>query len=93
MAEKIEERIEQLVQELTEKNEALSVAKARVWVELLWSDFESSYAKAGYDYKGAEVAEKVIRQWINSYGDRIHEFAGNNPKYAHLLKTEDGSLQ
>ena len=93
MTEKIEERIEQLVEELAAKNEALSVAKARVWIELLWSDFESSYAKAGYDYKGAEVAEKVIRQWITSYGDRIHEFAGNNPKYAHLLKSDDDLIQ
>jgi len=85
----MEERIEQLVQELTSKNESLSVAKARVWIELLWSDFESSYAKAGYDYKGAEVTEKVIRQWIESYGGRIHEFAGTNPKYAHLLQVDD----
>lgn len=89
----MQQRIEQLVQELATKNEELSVSKARVWIELLWSDFESSYAKAGYDYKGSDVTEKVIRQWINSYGDRIHEFAGNNPKYAHLLNIEDGLIQ
>lgn len=85
----MQERIDQLVKELLEKNEALSESKARVWIELLWSDFESSYAKAGYDYKGAEVSEKIIRQWIESYGERIHEFAGNNPKYAHLLNESD----
>jgi len=89
----MKERIEDLIQELTSKNKALSESKARVWIELLWSDFESSYAKAGYDYKGAEVTEKVIRQWIESYGERIHEFAGNNPKYIHLLNTEDDILQ
>ncbi|WP_075618993.1 YfhJ family protein [Paenisporosarcina indica] len=89
----MEERIELLVQELLEKNEVLSESKARVWIELLWSDFESSYAKAGYDYKGAEVSEKIIRQWIASYGDRIHEFAGNNPKYVHLLNVEDDTLK
>lgn len=89
----MQERIEQLVQELLGKNKILSESKARVWIELLWSDFESSYAKAGYDYKGAEVSEKIIRQWIESYGDRIHEFAGNNPKYAHLLNAEDDLIQ
>jgi len=89
----MQQQIEQLVQELAAKNGSLSVAKARVWIELLWSDFESSYAKAGYDYKGSEVTEKVIRQWIESYGERIHEFAGNNPKYAHLLQVDDDSLQ
>lgn len=89
----MQQQIEQLVQELAAKNESLSVAKARVWIELLWSDFESSYAKAGYDYKGTEVTEKVIRQWIESYGERIHEFAGNNPKYAHLLQVDDDSQQ
>lgn len=89
----MQQQIEQLVQELAAKNESLSVAKARVWIELLWSDFESSYAKAGYDYKGTEVTEKVIRQWIESYGERIHEFAGNNPKYAHLLQVDDDLQQ
>jgi hypothetical protein len=89
----MQERIEQLVQELVEMNEALSISKARVWIELIWSDFESSYANAGYDYKGAEVTEKVVRQWIVSYGDKIHEFAGNNPKYAHLLNGEDDLVQ
>lgn len=88
----MQEKINQLIEELASKNDLLSVARARVWIELLWSDFESSYAKAGYEYKGSEVTEKVIRQWIDSYGDRIHEFAGNNPKYAHLLKEDDDTV-
>jgi hypothetical protein len=80
------ETIDQLVTELLEKNANLSEEKARTWIELLVSDFEASYAKAGYDYQGTAVVEKVIRQWISSYGDKIHEFAGTNPKYAHLLE-------
>ncbi|CEG23558.1 hypothetical protein BN1080_02556 [Planococcus massiliensis] len=80
------EIIDQLVIELLEKNTNLSEEKARTWIELLVSDFEASYAKAGYDYQGTAVVEKVIRQWISSYGDKIHEFAGTNPKYAHLLE-------
>ncbi|MBB5181812.1 hypothetical protein HNQ44_003286 [Planomicrobium koreense] len=79
------ETIEELTAELLEKNPKLSDEKARTWIELLVSDFEASYAKAGYDYQGTAVVEKVIRQWIESYGDKIHEFAGTNPKYAHLI--------
>lgn len=82
----MKETIDQLVTELQDKNPNLTEEKARVWIELLVSDFEASYAKAGYDYQGTAVVEKVIRQWIESYGDNIHEFAGSNPKYAHLLK-------
>lgn len=81
----MKEVIEQLTSELQEKNPNISEEKARTWIELLASDFESSYAKAGYDYQGTEVVEKVVRQWIDSYGGNIHEFAASNPKYAHLL--------
>lgn len=80
--------INNLTEMLLRKNQNLSVNKARTWVELLWSDFEATYAKAGHVYRGAEYTEKIVRQWIESYGDKIHEFAGNNPKYAHLLKDE-----
>lgn len=79
------ETIEELTAELLEKNPNLTDEKARTWIELLVSDFEASYAKAGYDYQGTAVVEKVIRQWIDSYGNKIHEFAGTNPKYAHLI--------
>ncbi|TWT24113.1 YfhJ family protein [Planomicrobium sp. CPCC 101110] len=85
----MKELIEELIAELRDKNEELSEAKARVWIELLVSDFEASYAKAGYDYQGTAVVEKVVRQWIESYGDKIHEFAGRNPKYAHLLNEQE----
>lgn len=82
----MKEVIEQLTSELQEKNPNISEDKARTWIELLASDFESSYAKAGYDYQGTEVVEKVVRQWIDSYGENIHEFAASNPKYAHMLE-------
>jgi hypothetical protein len=85
----MKETIEELIAELRDKNQNLSEEKARVWIELLVSDFEASYAKAGYDYQGTAVVEKVIRQWIQSYGDKIHEFAGRNPKYAHLLNGQE----
>lgn len=80
-----------LTELLLQKNQNLSVNKARTWVELLWSDFEATYAKAGYVYRGAEYTERIVRQWIESYGDKIHEFAGKNPKYAHLLEDDQES--
>lgn len=82
--QEIEQKVAELTEVLVEASQ-LSQAKARVWIELLWSDFESTYAKAGYDYKGMEMTERIIRQWIQSYGRDIHAFAGRNPKYAHLL--------
>ncbi|WP_397540006.1 YfhJ family protein [Rummeliibacillus pycnus] len=81
----MEQKINELISKLRAENTSVSEQKARVWIELLWSDFESTYAKAGYDYRGAEMTEKIILQWIESYGAQLHEFAGRNPKYAHLL--------
>ena len=51
----METKINELTELLLEKNDKLSFEKARAWIELLWSDFESSYARAGYEYKGAAV--------------------------------------
>lgn len=82
-------KIDALVNQLLEKNDQLSVAKANAWIELLWSDFESSYARAGYDYKGPAVTEMVIKKWIEGYGSQLHEFASTNEKYKHLLETDD----
>jgi hypothetical protein len=84
--------VEKLTQELLAKNSHLTVDKARTWIELLWSDFETTYAKAGYAYRGTEYTERIIRQWITSFGANIHEFAGRNPKYAHLLDDSDEKL-
>ncbi|MEK4520911.1 YfhJ family protein [Psychrobacillus sp. FSL W7-1457] len=84
----METKILELTELLLEKNDKLSFEKARAWIELLWSDFESSYARAGYEYKGAAVTEMVIKKWIDGYGEQLHEFAGTNEKYKHLLETD-----
>ncbi|MCM3359944.1 MULTISPECIES: YfhJ family protein [unclassified Psychrobacillus] len=84
----METKINELTELLLEKNDKLSFEKARAWIELLWSDFESSYARAGYEYKGAAVTEMVIKKWIDGYGEQLHEFAGTNEKYKHLLETD-----
>lgn len=59
------EYFERLTNYLLEKNDSLAYAQARTWVELLWEDFETTYARAGYSYKGKEMTEKVVRQWID----------------------------
>ncbi|WP_342544314.1 YfhJ family protein [Lysinibacillus sp. FSL W7-1291] len=89
----MEEKLEKLTAELLAKNPQMSVGRARVWVELLWSDFESTAAKAGYAYRGAEYTENLVRQLIASYGDKLHVFAGRNPKYTHFLDASDDMLQ
>ena len=38
---------ETLTKELLDKNDKLSYAQARAWVELLWEDFQTTYAKSG----------------------------------------------
>ncbi|GGJ61087.1 hypothetical protein GGR02_001215 [Anoxybacillus voinovskiensis] len=83
------EHFERLTNYLLEKNDSLAYAQARTWVELLWEDFETTYARAGYSYKGKELTEKVVRQWIDQYGAQLHEFRTTNPKYKHLLNQED----
>ncbi|WP_445478448.1 YfhJ family protein [Lysinibacillus irui] len=89
----MEDKIEKLTTELLTKNPQMSVGRARVWVELLWSDFESTAAKAGYAYRGADYTENLVRQLITSYGDKLHAFAGRNPKYSHLLDSSDDMIQ
>lgn len=78
-----------LVEQLLEINPQMSSERARVWVELLWSDFEATSAKAGYAFRGADYTENLVKQLINSYGDKLHLFAAKNPKYAHLLNNEN----
>ncbi|MCP3739657.1 YfhJ family protein [Rossellomorea sp. BNER] len=85
----MEKVFETLTELLLQHNRNLKEHRARTWVELLWEDFETTYAKAGYQYKGKEVTEKVVRQWITQYGSRLHEFAALNPKYAHLLADDE----
>ncbi|WLR51259.1 YfhJ family protein [Bacillus tianshenii] len=81
----MEEIYEQLTEELLHVNRSLSYEKARTWVEILWEDFESTRAKGGWKYKGQEMTERIVRQWIVNYGPRLHEFVATNPKYKHLL--------
>ena len=89
----MEQYITKLTAELLAKNPDMSAGRARVWVELLWSDFEATSAKAGYDFRGPEYTENLVRQLITSYGDKLHLFAGRNPKYAHLLDASDDMIQ
>ena len=89
----MQQSIDKLTEELLAKNPNMSVGRARTFVELLWSDYESTSAKAGYSFRGAEYTENLVRQLINSYGDKLHLFAGKNPKYAHLLDTSDDLTQ
>jgi hypothetical protein len=74
---------------LVEKNKHISFQKALTWVELMWEDFETTSAKAGREYLGNEMTEKVVRQWIQHYGDKLHEFVAKNPKYKHFLEREE----
>ncbi|MBU8880596.1 YfhJ family protein [Bacillus sp. FJAT-29790] len=81
-----------LFERLLEINEQLSAGQAQTWVELLWDDFETTYARAGMEYKGSEMTEKVVSQWIEYYGDKLHEFVAHNPKYKHLLELDINKL-
>jgi len=72
---------ETLTKELLDKNDNLSYAQARAWVELLWEDFRTTYAKSG--------RYQVVRTWVNNHGGRLHEMRTNNPKYSHLINQED----
>ncbi|KAB2328527.1 hypothetical protein F7731_25220 [Cytobacillus depressus] len=81
-----------LFERLLEKNEQLSASLAQTWVELLWEDFEATYAKAGREYKGSEMTAKVVTQWIENYGDKLHEFVAHNSKYKHLLEQDPKKL-
>lgn len=89
----MEQSFQRLTEELLLKNPQMSVGRARTWVELLWSDYEATSAKAGYSFRGAEYTENLVHQLITSYGDKLHLFAAKNPKYAHLLNTDDDTVQ
>lgn len=82
----MEEKFERLTHMLMEKNNELNYDLARNWVEALWEDFESTRAKAGREYEGQAVTERIVTQFIQNYGDRLHEFASKNEKFKHLLK-------
>lgn len=79
------DNIKRLTELLLEKNPELPEEKAMLWIELLWSDYEATSAKAGYKFQGADYTENLVRQLIISYGDKLHLFAAKNSKYADLL--------
>lgn len=80
---------ERLANLLLKKNKHISFQKALTWVELMWEDFETTSAKAGREYLGNEMTEKVVRQWIQHYGDKLHDFVARNPKYKQFLEQEE----
>jgi hypothetical protein len=82
----MEEIYERLTKLLMEKNNELNYDLARSWVEALWEDFESTRAKAGREYEGQAVTERIVTQFIQNYGGRLHDFASKNEKFRHLLK-------
>jgi WVELL protein len=88
----MEERFDRLANLLQKKNPALTNHEAREWVEGLWEDFESTRAKAGWEYEGQEVTEKMVTQLITSYGHKLHEYFSNNPKFQRFVK-KDGPIQ
>jgi hypothetical protein len=85
----LEDIFERLTKQLLQKNSDLTAKQARTWVEVLWEDFETTRAKAGRKYLGQAMTESMVTQMINHYGERLHEFAATNPKYAHLLNDND----
>jgi hypothetical protein len=85
---KMHDIFERLTNQLLEKNNSLSYAQARSWVELLWEDTETTYAKSGR-YNGPEVTEKLVSTWIARHGAHLHLIQSDNPKYKHLLNRDD----
>ncbi|UII56642.1 YfhJ family protein [Cytobacillus spongiae] len=81
-----------LVKLLLDKNRDLTYEQARTWVELLWEDFEATYAKAGRQYRGKELTERIVRQWIEQYGDKLHDFVERNPKYQKYFDMSEKPL-
>lgn len=83
---------ERLTKGLLEKNDQLSYNQALTWVELLWDDIETTSAKAGREYQGSEMTERIVQQWIDHYGSRLHDFVASNPKYKHYLEQAKDTL-
>ncbi|MFZ4453392.1 YfhJ family protein [Salibacterium aidingense] len=75
---------QRLADQLLKRNTDLTPAQARSWVEYLWEDFEAARAKAGREYKGAEVTEAVVKKWLEQYGPHLHRYQPTNKKFEHL---------
>lgn len=83
---------ERLTTDLLHQNDCLSYGEARVWVEVLWEDFETTRAKAGYGYHGYKMTENIVRSWIKNYGGKLHEFKETNTKISQLLQAKKHRL-
>ncbi|TGB05439.1 YfhJ family protein [Halobacillus salinus] len=81
----MQETYQRLAERLYELNGNLTIEEARTWVELLWEDFEATYAKAGHEYQGRKMTEQIVSRWVEQYGSRLHEFVATNPKYKELF--------
>ncbi|KAA6447819.1 YfhJ family protein [Bacillus swezeyi] len=88
----MEAHFEKLTNALLEKNHMLSYAQARTWIELLWEDFESTFAKAGHPYRGKELTERVVLEWIEHYGSHLHLFQTEKSSFVDLLTGDHGLL-
>lgn len=80
----MEDLFEKLTNELLSINDSLSYNQARTWIEHLWEDFETTRARSGRNYLGHEMTEKIVRQWIVNYGETLHEFLSENPRFSDL---------
>ncbi|MFB8733730.1 YfhJ family protein [Bacillus sp. SL00103] len=61
----MEQYFERLTEQLMEKNNMLSMlTKARTWVELLWSDLETTCKRLATSIKGQDTTS-----WIVQNGD------------------------
>lgn len=64
--------LEKLTTTLLAENPQLDKEKATWWIEMLWNDFESSYAKAGYPYKGPAYTADYVAKQISRHGKYLH---------------------
>ncbi|MBC1458252.1 YfhJ family protein [Listeria newyorkensis] len=63
---------EKLKLELLAINPNFTEDEALWWVEMLWTDFEASYAKAGYPYRGNEYTYDYVSKQIKQHGASLH---------------------
>ncbi|MFB5664224.1 YfhJ family protein [Alteribacillus sp. HJP-4] len=80
----MEDIFQRLTDKLLFKNNQLSSAQARAWVEHFWEDFETTRAKAGRSYQGAEATERIVETWIEQYCTMLHLYEPTNKKFSHL---------
>ncbi|RKD71052.1 MULTISPECIES: YfhJ family protein [Sinobaca] len=85
----MDDHIMRLTNVLLSRNDKLSTAKAKMWVEYLWEDFEATRAKSGREYQGKEMTEKIVLQWISQYGPHLHNYNPTNEKFSGMMNEPD----